>query len=512
MNDTITPAWRLYEAGTEYNRKINLYETVRRNERFYRGDQWQETGGNLPHPVFNLIRRIVDYLVGSQLPESVSIHYADDRLPFIDNAATRDAVADGLRLLEQNAAYRWKQDRMDDLSGRILLDAAVSGDAVLYCWWDPSRKTGTPFSGDIRTDLIDGSSLFLANVNSADIQSQEYVMLAGRDSVASLRREALENGVSVRDAERIIPDDSEKPATPELLGNARATYLLRFYRENGEVILEKSTRRCVIRRIPTGLTLYPVVLFNWFSRKGSYHGTAPISEMISNQVYLNSAYALAMKHMSDTAFSKVIYDKARIPQWSNEVGEAIAAVGGGNVSDAVSVVGVGQMQEGYLDLIQSVIENTKTLMGATSSALGDERANNTSAILALQEAAGISLRQVKARFCRCLGDLANIWANMLCAYCPPERMLAASDDGTVRSGRTDYRLLSGEMLRATAEVASSVEFSSAAAASLLNDLLTKGLITVRQYLRYLPDGCVKDRNRLLQELEEPDNNEEERHA
>ena len=35
-----------------------------------------------------------------------------------------------------------------------------------------------------------------------------------------------------------------------------------------------------------------------------------------------------MKHMIDTAFSKVIYDKTRIPEWTNEVGEAIGVAGG----------------------------------------------------------------------------------------------------------------------------------------------------------------------------------------
>ena len=61
----------------------------------------------------------------------------------------------------------------------------------------------------------------------------------------------------------------------------------------------------------------------------------------------------------------MIYDKSRIPEWSNEVGEAIAAMGGGNLSDAVSVVGVGRMQEGYPELIENVIETTKSMMGAT---------------------------------------------------------------------------------------------------------------------------------------------------
>ena len=38
-----TAAWQQYEAGRSYKRRIGLYETVRTNERFYRGIQWQGT-------------------------------------------------------------------------------------------------------------------------------------------------------------------------------------------------------------------------------------------------------------------------------------------------------------------------------------------------------------------------------------------------------------------------------------------------------------------------------------
>lgn len=499
MNDFKTSAWSLYEAGLDYNRKIGFYETARRNERFYCGDQWDGNYRDLPHPVFNMVRRIVDYLVGSLTPENLSIRYTDERLPYIGSAALRESVTEGLRLLDNNAAYRWKTDRMNEAAARALLGAALSGDGVFYCWWDPSARSGQPFAGEIRTEVVDSGNLFVSDVNRADLQSQEYVILSGRAPVADLRREAMEAGLSEKEAARILPDDGDA-AIPERDGSDKATYLLRFFRENGEVVAEKSTRNCVIRRIATGLKYYPLAYFNWYPRKGSYHGTSPVSEIVPNQKYVNSAYALAMKHMNDTAFSKVVYDRSRIPEWSNEVGEAIAAVGGGNVSDAVSVLGVGEMQEGYLDLIMNVVDTTKNLLGATDSALGDERANNTSAILALREASMVSLRQVAARFSRCLGEVASIWADLLCTCCPPERLLPVSENGGVSARRLDYRLLSRELIRAAAECSDTTRFTPSATVALLGNLLSGGHITVRQYLQYLPEGCLADRGALLGEL------------
>ena len=281
----------------------------------------------------------------------------------------------------------------------------------------------------------------------------------------------------------------------------KETFLLRFFREDGEVIFEKSTRNCNIKRVRTGLKRYPVAYFHWHQAKNSFHGNAPVSDMIANQKYINTAYAMAMKHMGDTAFSKVIYDKSRIPEWSNEVGEAIGAMGGGNVSDAVSVVGVGKMQEGYLDLITQVIENTKSMMGATEAALGDAEARNTSAIITLQTAAHIALDHVRTAFWTCIGELATIWADMLCAYCPPERLLAFADElGNLTAESVDFALMKREMLRATAESGNVSRYTPASTVSVLDKLLELGHLDVRQYIEMLPAGTLANRELLLDRI------------
>ena len=97
--EQLTETWRLYEAGKTYKRRIGLYETVRQNEKFYRGEQWNASNDGLPRPVFNVIRRITDYLIGSIAPDNPSIHYTDDRLPFLDVSAVRERVLEGISLL-----------------------------------------------------------------------------------------------------------------------------------------------------------------------------------------------------------------------------------------------------------------------------------------------------------------------------------------------------------------------------------------------------------------------------
>ena len=500
-------AWRAYEAGKTYKQRLGLYETVRRNERFYRGDHWHGIHTDLPRPVFNFIRRITDHQVASVIGGDVSISYTDNALPFVASQETKEAIAKGIDVLNRNAAWRWKHGQMESLSHRALLDAAISGDGVFYCWWDPDLRNGHAFDGDIRTDVIDAANLFVADVNSSDIQGQRYVMLAGRASVESLRREALTWGADEKEVARIVSDDENNGTyvadlgKNELGGEEKATFLIRFFREDGEVVFEKTTRNCLIRRAKTGLRLYPIAYFHWHNSKNCFHGTASVSDMVANQKYINTAYAMALKHMQSTAFSKVIYDKTRIPEWSNEVGEAIGALGGGNMADAVSVVGVGEMQNGYLELIGDIIENTKGMMGATDSALGDERANNTSAILTLQSAASASLEHVRVHFCRCISELAAIWADMLCTYCPCERMLAVLEqNGEVGARAVDYSLLKNTLLNATVHTGSIDRYSPAATVSTLNKLLDGGHLSAAAYVELLPEGVLVNREALLEKI------------
>lgn len=505
ISQSIQTTWQQYEAGKAYKHRVGLYETVRKNERFYRGDQWNGIHADLPHPVFNLVRRITDYLIASVMAGDVYIRYSDDALPFVDRAALRKAIESGLEAFNQNAAWRWKQSDMRSLSYQALLDAAISGDGVFYCWWDPERSDGQVFCGDIRTELVNSTDLFVADVTSSDLQSQNYVILSGRADVHSLREEAKKAGASQETINSILPDsendtevwnfDSQKD------GDEKATYLIRFFKENGEVVFEKSTRNCLIRRVNTGLSRYPVAYFHWNHAKNSFLGNAPVSDILANQKYINSAYAMAMKHMSDTAFSKIVYDKSRIPEWSNEVGEAIAALGGGNISDAVSVVGVGEMQEGYLELIESVIEQTKSMMGATEAALGDADAANTSAILTLQNASRMALEHVRASFYHCIGEVAAIWADMLCTYYPRERLLAICDEeGRLGTARPNYTLLKKELLRATAYSDSTERYTPAMTVTVLDKLLELGHLNVQDYLSLLPGGVLGNKDAILQKI------------
>lgn len=494
MNDSLSKTWLQYEAGKNYKRRIGLYRTVRENERFYRGDQWyMMESGNLPRPVFNVVKRVVDYLVCSVVPERVDISYSDENMPYLNNATASRRIC---RILTANARYRWERLNMDEKLYKAASDAAISGDGVFYCYWKNDDGGDGRYVGDIQTDLIDNVNVFVADVNKNDIQSQDYIILSGRASVHSLRREAKTNGISDREIAKIVADkadDSERAgdfAFAELEGQdeEKATYLIKFWREDGKVCFEKSTKNCVINRVKTPCSLYPVAYFNWQSIKNSFHGSSAVSGMIANQKYINRAYSMVMKHMSDTAFSKVIYDKTKIPEWSNEVGEAIAAMGSANVSDAVSVLGVGKLQDDYLEFLKSVVESTKEMNGATETALGNVNPQNTSAILAIQAASQIPLKLIRAALYRCVEELANIWADMLLSYFAADRLVPMlNDEGEYASESFNADATQSVKTRAVVRAVDASTYNSAITVSVLDRLLDKGYITVEEYLERISE-------------------------
>ena len=508
MNNYTHKAWRQYEAGKAHKRRIGLYETTRKNECFYRGDQWQSgEGQGLPKPVFNVVRRVIDFLVCSVASADLSIRFTDENLPFATPEEAR-YTEELLSTLTQNAAYRWEKNGMDSKILGLLTDAAICGDGAIYCYWDPDLRGAGDYTGDIVTTVVDSANIYPSDVNLPDIQSQEYIILSGRSTVMSLRREAEENGVSDDDILRIVKDDETgfsagNMARYELEGEyeEKATFIVKFWREDGKVCFEKSTRECVIKRAKTECELYPIAFFNWTGTKNSFHGTSPITGMIANQKFINRAYAMAMKHMTDTAFSKVIYDKSKIPEWSNEVGEAIAAMGGGNISDAVSVVGTGEMNSGFMDFVNSAVSLTKELMGATESALGNMEANNTSAILALQETSRITLDNVRCAFYKCIEDLANVWADMTCAYYPSDRLVPCREGKEVSVRALDTSALRKAILSARIDVSEITRYSAVNAQNLLDKLLDGGHITPSEYVRRLPAGLLMDRQALIEEIE-----------
>ncbi|MBO5870801.1 MAG: hypothetical protein J6Q89_08640, partial [Clostridia bacterium] len=432
-NKAFTEEWQLYEKGKEYNYSINLYEKVNTNERFFRGDQWDNlNSGGLPTPVFNIFKRIIGFFTSSIMQTPIKMRYSFASPNGVQGFGDTEANAASEKL---NAIVdmRWEKNKMNDLLADSLTDAAVSGDAVCYTYWDSEIKTGQAFIGDFKSVLIDNTNVFFGNPNSKNVQKQPYILIAQRETVSDLISQAKKNGISKENIDRILPDDdlntqSGDMAKYELEGTKCISLIKLWKDENGRVLYRKSVKNAIIKdTTETMLTLYPIAFFNWNTIKNSWHGQAVGTGLIDNQIFINKGFAMVMKHMMDTAFSKVVYDATLLDTWSDRVGEAIAV--NGPVENVAKVISPGAMQSGMLEVIQMAINNTKEFLGATDAALGDVAPNNTSAILALQNASAVPLENVKRNMYQFVENIGLIWLDFMFSYYDDKRLVATIDDG-----------------------------------------------------------------------------------
>lgn len=506
--EQISQDWKDYERGIDYKRRINLYANVDKNERFYSGDQWSGVKNNgLPTPVFNIVKRVINYFISALVSQPYKMQFST--YEGIQEDETAQNYTD-------YASQKWEFDKLNSLLMDGLLDCAVSGDFVLHTYWDKEVYVDGMTEGDFCNEKIDNVNIFLGNVNSCIINRngrcyQPYVILAGRDTVYNLKAEARKNGVNENLVAQIVGDtdysnQSGDRGKYELEGKedstAKATYIIKYYldEKTKTVHMRKSVKVTQISEdIDTGLTIFPVCMMNWDKRKNSYHGQSPVTGIIPNQIYINKQFAMIMKHMMDTAFSKVIYDKSRITHWSNEVGAAIG-VEGGDVQGAAQTLPTGQMSSGIMDVVNNTISLTKDLLGATDAALGNIKPDNTSAIIAVQKSSSVPLEVVKQNLLQMIEDLGYIWLDfMRVKYQVPRQAIISKDGENVPvqvGGQPDLRM------RIKVDVGASTMWSELTALQTLDNLLNANRIDFVQYLERIPAGIVPDKQKLIDELKQ----------
>ena len=71
---TAESVWREYEKMLAYNESIQLDDTVRVNENFFVGKQWEGVESNgLPTPVFNFLKRVTLFTVASITSDRIKL-------------------------------------------------------------------------------------------------------------------------------------------------------------------------------------------------------------------------------------------------------------------------------------------------------------------------------------------------------------------------------------------------------------------------------------------------------
>ena len=438
MSEKITKAWQRYEQGRNYNSRLtpNQYDLVNTNIEFFAGNQWlhlNQTAAmqKLPKPTFNIIKRVASLFVASLTSSAASIsfddlsYYASNNLqaggePGEDSGSTI-ATAEVQNLLEKF--------KMDYRIREALFDGAQTGDYCAHFYWDadaiPYGGAFGPYEGEIQMELVDGINVMFGNPNITDVEKQPYILIVGRDTIQNLEeeRKAHSTDEGMIDADADYNDIAGVGGKTELEADAdsgKALYVYMYEKKNGTVHVTKATKSCTIYEdIDTGLSRYPIAWGNWEKQKNQYHGRALVTGIIPNQIFINTMFAMVMRHLQLMGFPKTVYNADLISQWNNEVGQAIGVRGlmpGQNISQVAYNLQPADMSNQIIMAIDKAVSYTKDCLGATDAQLGNVKPDNTSALMVLQNSAEVPLENTRAGVYEWLEDIGAILLDMMGTY------------------------------------------------------------------------------------------------
>jgi len=246
----------------------------------------------------------------------------------------------------------------------------------------------------------------------------------------------------------------------------------------------------IFEDVDTGLSLYPIAWGNWERKKRCCHGGALITTVIPNQIYINTMFAMVMRHLQLMGFPKTVYNADYIRRWTNEVGEAVGIHGlppGASLGSIAANLSPGEASGQILLAIDKAMQYTKDCLGATDVALANVRPDNTSAILVLQQQANVPLENIRAGLYEWLRDVARILLDMQGAYFG------------LRDG-FDYGIFSSLPANVKIHAGAGNYWSEIAALQTLNNLRRDGAIDIAEYLERLPGDIIPMKEELIKSI------------
>jgi len=531
-----------YRNGVGYKaaigeRGINGQTAV--NERFYVGDQWHgaRCGDRKPLVRYNVIKRIGDYkmamVAGSALAVNFTAEGVDSRTAAKERLAViREAMSRGeapvmtpeeqvnLSLNVLSDYYRVTAERLglDSLKNDALRRAFTSGTGVLYTWWDPTVRTGlyadegrtSPITGDIRTEVLEVENLFFGDPTVEDVQQQPYIIIARRERVEELRREARRYGRSAEEVARIRPDREEAFADGEELPDAdKATVLTKLYKQWNPTGNDWTIRAV---RVVRGATVrgawdmrirrYPLAVFRWETRPHCAYGVSEVTYLVPNQIAINRAITASANAVMMMGMPILVVNEDVVAgPVTNDPGQIIPVNGGEDMGECIRYVAPTNFTPQFEGLVNGMIANTLTQAGANDAALGDMRPDNTSAIMAVREAATMPMQLLQNRFYAFVEEIARIWAEFW-VHLYGRRPLKVQDDTGEWYVPFDAAVLREQLINVRVDVGPANLWSEIQSRQTLDNLFTANLLTPLQYLERLPRGSVPDQTGLVRELRE----------
>ena len=147
--------WNDWQKGLEYQKKLRLKETCEQCVDFYEGRQWPQATArtkNMPRPVFNIVKFIINGKKANILSSKISMIYK----PLIYNQEESNIATQGATAFTNFANHIKKEIKQEDLDSQAILDGLKKGTYIYHYFWDTEKKTGmAKFDGGLNGQVID---------------------------------------------------------------------------------------------------------------------------------------------------------------------------------------------------------------------------------------------------------------------------------------------------------------------------------------------------------------------
>jgi len=496
--------WNEYQKLNDYLIKNDMFNIVHKNEDFYDGRQWGSiTDSSIAKPTMNRLQRIGKYQISMLSSNDVGIS--------IKSLMGSEGSNHYLDIISDEVKDVIEQGKFIESARLMVRDAFVDGASYAMQSFDPDYETGQPSKGRIQNQIIECLRVLFGNPYSNSIQNQPFIIVVLRQYLGQVKQEAEELGLSKDQIDQIKAETDSN--YDEDYDNKLCTVLLKFYKkkrketitttlsdpEGNEIIMESEEEKetvfftkttkdvCLIPETDLGYTRYPISRFGWDNRKNSYLYDSPMTSNIVNQVFINKCYAYAHQHALRSSFPKMIYDTAKIEIDDFNERDQMGLANLDMMGKFMDYAKAPDFSNQVIQLIEQTEAEIEKNMGVNDAALGNVKPDNTSAIIALQEAAGVPLEIQRQNFYEMWEDtIRNIIDIMIASY-GTRVFLDKENDEPVE---IRFSELKGLNYRLNIDIGSSAQYSEIAQMNTLNSLLSNGHINLSTFLEVCPDKYI----------------------
>ena len=503
--------WEKYLKGISYNSSFrpnkNYYESVKVWNAFYNGDQWTGLEGDqkLPHPVFNIIKRIIEFLVASLTSSNIAVNVEP-----LENTAVEGALYQYGDFLNAEIKNIFEKTNFEYKIKEVLTNGAITGDMCFHTVFNAKKKAyrGQNILGEIEIELIDATNILLGNPNIKDIEKQPYIIIIGRDTVERLKEEAKGNKEDIK-ADSETSYLSNDFAETEIEGDVegKALYIYYYYKKNGKVFCTKCTQDAIIfKDTDMDIERYPIAFSNWYRQNGTFHGRGVVESVCPNQISINKLFAMAIYHQMMTAFPPMVVDADMMDSINNEVGSYIKIKGLKNSQrsfrDIAGYLTPAQMSEWIIKIIDLCFQYTKECLGVSDASLGQINPTNTSAIIAVQKSTAVPLANIKDNLYYLVEQEVLILIDMMAHKYGMRPVVMTDDNGTRQLINFDFSQLVNMDLKTSIDVGETSYWSEISTLQTLDNLLAAERIDFLQYLDRIPAELIPKKAELMADLKE----------